>query len=83
MTEVARLERGDVYRHVMSGGGGFGDPLEREPSRVLQDVVEDKISPAHAEEAYGVVVALGADGPTLDLAATAARRTALRAAAGS
>jgi N-methylhydantoinase B len=82
MTEVARLERGDVYRHVMSGGGGFGDPLERDPLRVLQDVIEEKISPAHAEEAYGVVLAAGAGGPTLDATATTARRSALRAAAG-
>jgi N-methylhydantoinase B len=83
MTEVARLERGDVYRHVMSGGGGFGDPLERDPLRVLQDVIEEKISPAHAEEAYGVVIAVGAGDPTLDATATTARRSALRAAGGS
>ncbi len=75
MTEVARLERGDVYRHVMSGGGGFGDPLERDPLRVLQDVIEEKISPAHAEEAYGVAIIPGAGGPTLDPATTAARRS--------
>jgi N-methylhydantoinase B len=80
MTEVARLERGDVYRHLMSGGGGFGDPLERDPLRVLQDVIGEKISPA--EEAYGVVLAASAGGPTLDATATTARRSALRAAAG-
>ena len=56
MTEVEKLKEGDVFRHVMSGGGGFGDPLEREPERVLKDVIEEKITVAHAEEAYGVVI---------------------------
>jgi N-methylhydantoinase B len=80
MTSVARLRRGDVYRHVMSGGGGFGDPLERAPERVLQDVIEDKVSRAHAAAAYGVVVVDGPKGPALDLAATRARRAGMRSA---
>jgi N-methylhydantoinase B len=80
MTDVARLRRGDVYRHIMAGGGGFGDPLARAPERVLQDVLEEKISPAHAEQAYGVVITFGAAGPMLDHDATAARRATLRAA---
>jgi len=49
------------------GGGGWGDPLEREPERVRQDVREELISRAAAQELYGVV--LGAD-LTLDAAAT-------------
>jgi N-methylhydantoinase B len=80
MTEVARLKRGDVYRHIMASGGGFGDPLEREPGRVLQDLIEEKITRGHAERAYGVVITQGPDGPILDLDATAARRAAMRAA---
>ena len=71
MTEVEKLKRGDVYRHVMSGGGGFGDPLEREPERVLQDVIEEKMTPAHARSAYGVVIAPGPEGPRVDEAMTA------------
>ena len=50
MTEVEKLKRGDVYRHVMSGGGGFGDPLAREPERVLRDVIEEKMTPAPRRE---------------------------------
>jgi N-methylhydantoinase B/oxoprolinase/acetone carboxylase alpha subunit len=52
MTSVARLRRGDVYRHVMSGGGGFGHLLERAPERVLQDVIEEKVSRAQAEAVW-------------------------------
>jgi N-methylhydantoinase B len=81
MTEVDKLKRGDVYRHVMSGGGGFGDPLEREPERVLQDVIEEKVTPEHARSAYGVVIGPGPEGPRVDEAMTAACRGAMRAAA--
>ena len=81
MTEVEKLKRGDVYRHVMSGGGGFGDPLEREPERVLQDVIEEKVTPEHARSAYGVVIAPGPEGPRVDEDQTAACRGAMRAAA--
>ena len=45
LTEVARLERGDLFHHVMAGGGGYGDPLDRDPLRVLKDVIEEKVSP--------------------------------------
>lgn len=53
------------------GGGGWGNPLEREPERVRHDVREELISRAAAQELYGVV--LGAD-LTLDDAATARLR---------
>ncbi len=81
MTEVEKLKRGDLFWHVMSGGGGYGDPLERAPERVLKDVVEEKVSPLHARRAYGVVIAEGADGPEVDVAATEALRGAMRSAA--
>lgn len=48
--------RDDVYRVVAMGGGGYGDPLERDPYRVLRDVVAGVVSIAHAHERYGVVV---------------------------
>ena len=40
----------------LPGGGGFGDPLERDPDQVLADVVEGYVSLAGAERDYGVVV---------------------------
>ena len=81
MMEVEKLKAGDVFHHVMSGGGGYGDPLDRAPERVLHDVVEEKVTPEHAEREYGVVIDVGADGPTLNVVATKQRRAALRLAA--
>ncbi|MBL8700653.1 MAG: hydantoinase B/oxoprolinase family protein [Alphaproteobacteria bacterium] len=78
MTEVERLRQGDVYRHIMAGGGGYGDPLERDPADVLEDVLEEKVSISHAAEAYGVVVTPGRP-PRLDAAATTALRAKRRA----
>lgn len=56
MTEVERLKRGDVYLHIMAGGGGYGDPFDRDPIDVLDDVIEEKVTIKHAEDAYGVVI---------------------------
>lgn len=82
MTEVVDLARDDVFLHVMAGGGGFGDPLERDPALVLRDVIEEKVTPGHARAAYGVVVVPGDPLPALDEAATAALRAERRAGAG-
>jgi N-methylhydantoinase B/oxoprolinase/acetone carboxylase alpha subunit len=72
----AVLQPGDVMHHRMAGGGGHGDPLERDPLAVVRDVVDDKVSVAAARDVYGVVV--GRDGG-LDLTATEAlRRSAVR-----
>ena len=46
----AALEPGDVFHHRMPGGGGWGDPLERDPEAVAEDVCDDKISRAAARE---------------------------------
>ncbi len=70
------LEHGDVLLMESSGGGGFGDPLERDPARVAADVSEGYVTPAAAHATYGVVLRDGAPDP----AATAARRAELRAA---
>ena len=68
-----QLGPGDVLHHRMPGGGGFGDPYEREPEAVAQDVLDEKVSVAAARELYGVAIA--ADG-SVDTAATAALRRA-------
>ena len=54
------IEAGDVYDHRTAGGGGWGDPLERDPAAVADDVLNEKVSVEAALELYGVVVA--ADG---------------------
>jgi N-methylhydantoinase B len=74
------LERGDVFRTVVSGGGGYGDPLERDPLLVLRDVVHGLVSETSAAEQYGVVVRR--DARTVDEAATQAKRAVLRRARG-
>jgi N-methylhydantoinase B len=50
------VRSGDVYRHELAGAGGWGDPFERDPERVLRDVMEEKISVAYARREYGVVI---------------------------
>ena len=70
--------RGDVVRWVLPGGGGWGDPLERDPRRVLRDVRNELVSPAAAERDYGVVVDTGRW--EVDDAATGKLRAQRRAA---
>jgi N-methylhydantoinase B len=53
------LTAGETLRVRTSGGGGSGDPLDRDPALVLRDVRLDKVSPEHAEAAYGVAVRAG------------------------
>ena len=66
--------RGDVIRHEWAGGGGWGDPLERDPAQVLRDVRNEYVSAESARDDYGVVVDTAAW--TVDEAATEARRGA-------
>ena len=68
--------KNDVLYMRMSSGGGYGDPLEREPQRVLQDVEDGIISRQEAREIYGVAIE-GRD-PALNLAATEKWRAELR-----
>jgi len=50
------IGRGDVLRHVLAGGGGWGDPLERDPQAVLRDVRNEFLSVTRARVDYGVIV---------------------------
>ena len=50
------LVAGDVISYRTCGGGGYGPPAERDPGRVLRDVLEGKVSVERARGAYGVVV---------------------------
>jgi N-methylhydantoinase B len=70
------LREGDVLRHELAGAGGWGDPLEREPERVLADVIDGKVTPASAARSYGVI--LEENGGQVDQEATLRRRAALR-----
>jgi len=66
------LKRGDVVRIETGGGGGWGHPFDREPERVLADVLGGFVSRQSAERDYGVV--LSAHGRAIDIEATAERR---------
>jgi len=70
------LRAGDQLWEYIAGGAGYGDPLDRDPGRVLADVQDGKVSRDAALEAYGVV--LSADGDAVDEVATKDRREALR-----
>ena len=61
------LKRGDLLRFETCGGGGWGDPLERDPERVRTDVARGFITARGAFEDYGVAL----DPATLDLDKTA------------
>jgi len=65
----------DVYFSIWQGGGGYGDPLDRDPERVAADVRTGYVSREEARRTYGVVV--DEDG-TVDEAATAQRREEIR-----
>jgi N-methylhydantoinase B len=65
----------DLLIMESSGGGGFGDPLDRDPARVAADLAEGYVTPAAAEASYGIV----SRGATIDAAASAVRRDELRA----
>jgi N-methylhydantoinase B len=47
---------GEVFYHRIAGGGGYGDPLERDPAAVAADVAQEKVSVRAALEEYGVVL---------------------------
>ena len=50
------FKNGDVIYMKMASGGGYGDPLERIPQLVLEDVTEGLVSKEAAQEVYGVVI---------------------------
>ncbi len=75
------IAEGDRFTRPSAGGGGFGDPLLREPASVLEDVVDDYVSIDRALKDYGVVVTLvDADLAeyALDLEATTRERARIR-----
>jgi N-methylhydantoinase B len=74
------LSAGDKINFDYGGGGGWGDPLERPPGVVLDDVLDEYVSVEGARRDYGVVLVGSLDDLTLsvDEAATAALRDRMR-----
>lgn len=74
----ARIGTAERWTGVSTGGGGFGNPLERAAEQVRLDVRDGLYSAALAAEVYGVVLAGSAD-PEIDEQATGAARLAIAA----
>ncbi len=62
------IQPGEVIFHQMAGGGGWGDPMTRDPNSVAEDVRDERVSVEAARVLYGVQ--LGKDGLTVDLVGT-------------
>ncbi|MEQ9061236.1 MAG: hydantoinase B/oxoprolinase family protein [Gammaproteobacteria bacterium] len=78
-TAEVTLAPGECLRGLEAGGGGYGPPLERDPARVLKDVLERWETIERARDVYGVVLSGSAedDSLTVDRVATQARRASL------
>jgi N-methylhydantoinase B len=74
---LTRMKPGDVILMDAAGGGGYGDPLDRDPEIVQHDVIQGYVSMGNARENYGVVI----DPSTMkvDLHATEELRKSMRA----
>lgn len=76
------LARGTSVALVTGGGGGYGDPLERDPEAVRFDVEEELVSVAQARDVYGVVLRGAHPDYDVDGPATETRRQQLRSERG-
>ena len=75
--EHSVIGNGDVWYHSWQGGGGYGDPLGRDPESVAEDVARGAVSPSTGADIYGVI--LTASGEP-NLAATDRQREDIRKA---
>jgi len=79
ITTEAMFKDYDLYLNTLKGGPGFGDPLDRTPARVVEDIQEGYVLPRFAENIYGVVTRANGDGTfTVDEAATLEKRRDMR-----
>ena len=70
--DMLRLQRGDVVRIISPAGGGYGQPLRRDPAKVLADLVDGFLTEQDARTSYAVVIREG----KVDEQATAEARSA-------
>ena len=68
---VQTMRQGETFRAEMAGSGGYGEPFERDPHAVAEDVRQEKLSANHAKIEYGVIVDSNA---LLDIDSTSALR---------
>jgi N-methylhydantoinase A/oxoprolinase/acetone carboxylase beta subunit/N-methylhydantoinase B/oxoprolinase/acetone carboxylase alpha subunit len=80
LTDAEPVRAGEVIRIRTTGGGGWGDPLDRPYDEVRRDLLWGKVSVAGAQDDYGVVVTFDDGGtPVVDVPASDALRDRLRA----
>ncbi|MFL6137131.1 MAG: hydantoinase B/oxoprolinase family protein [Frankiaceae bacterium] len=79
LADAEPVRAGEVIRIRTTGGGGWGDPLDREVDAVVRDVRDGKVSVTGARDDYGVVVTVDRDDPRADAAATRELRERMRA----
>jgi N-methylhydantoinase B len=72
--EEVHVDEGDQLHFITWGGGGWGDPLERDPALVGKEIIQGLVTAAGAKD-YGVIANENGD---VDLAATEALRSRLR-----
>ncbi|HZA73753.1 MAG TPA: hydantoinase B/oxoprolinase family protein, partial [Propionibacteriaceae bacterium] len=80
LADAEPVRAGEVIRIRTTGGGGWGDPLDRPYAEVVRDLAWGKVSLAGARDDYGVVVGGDPDDPEVDEAASDALRAARREA---
>jgi N-methylhydantoinase B len=80
LADAEPVRAGEVIRIRTTGGGGWGDPLDRATDSVLRDVRWSKVSVPAAAAHYGVVLCGAGDELAVDLPATEALRAEQRAA---
>ncbi|WP_378951334.1 hydantoinase B/oxoprolinase family protein [Mesorhizobium sp. ANAO-SY3R2] len=73
-TADTRLDTDQMLVTSSQGGGGYGDPLERDPAAVAADVLDELVSPEGARRDYGVVLRVSGEDAIVDHAATAIER---------
>jgi N-methylhydantoinase B len=78
-TATVVLNPGETIHGFDASGGGYGSPLERDPSLVLGDVLELWESEEHAKKTYGVELVRTENGLAIDEVATSLRRAAMAA----
>jgi N-methylhydantoinase B len=72
---VYRVNRDDALYVRWNGGGGYGDPLDRDPDAIKRDVAEGVVSADSARHIYGVIINSGGN---VDVSKTSAERALIR-----
>ncbi len=78
MNSFEMLEPVEAIVSESTGGGGFGDPLDRDPEKVRWDVCERYVSIEKARDIYGVVIDTGPEQYAVDYKATVELREELK-----